>query len=79
MFATPHERRECLRTPMNVWRSPCDHCELVAKCIHKPIRHHIRHSVGAVLTTWRYVSHERTCFRSCAPGKTQTGLLIFRR
>ena len=31
--------RECLRTPTNVWRSLCDHCELVANCIRKPIRH----------------------------------------
>ena len=31
--------RECLRTSTNVWRSCCDHCELVANCIRKPIRH----------------------------------------
>ena len=39
----PMNDRECLRTPTNVWRSPCDHCELVANCIRKPIRRHIRH------------------------------------
>ena len=31
--------RECLRTSTNVWRSLCDHCELMANCIRKPIRH----------------------------------------
>ena len=31
--------RECLRTSTNVWRSRCDHCELMANCIRKPIRH----------------------------------------
>ena len=40
---------KCLWTPTNVWRSPCDHCKLVAKCIRKPIHHHIHHSVKAVL------------------------------
>ena len=25
--------RECLQTSTNVWRSLCDHCELVANCI----------------------------------------------
>ena len=31
--------RECIRTSTNVWRSLCDHCELMANCIRKPIRH----------------------------------------
>ena len=31
--------RECLRTSTNVWGSLCDHCELMANCIRKPIRH----------------------------------------
>ena len=31
--------RECLRTSTNLWRSLCDHCELMANCIRKPIRH----------------------------------------
>ena len=31
--------RECLRTSTNVWRSLFDHCELMANCIRKPIRH----------------------------------------
>ena len=31
--------RECLRTSTNVWRSLYDHCELMANCIRKPIRH----------------------------------------
>ena len=31
--------REFLRTSTNVWRSLCDHCELMANCIRKPIRH----------------------------------------
>ena len=31
--------RACLRTSTNVWRSLCDHCELMANCIRKPIRH----------------------------------------
>ena len=30
---------ECLRTSTNVWRSRCDHCELMANCMRKPIRH----------------------------------------
>ena len=41
--------RECLWTPTNVWRSPCDHCELVANCIRKPFLNHIRLSVRAAL------------------------------
>ena len=42
--------RKCLRTPTNVWQSPCDHCELVANCIRKPIHNHILLSVRATLT-----------------------------
>ena len=38
IFATPMNDRECLRTPTSVWRSLCDHCELVANCIREPIR-----------------------------------------
>ena len=34
--------RECLQTPRNVWRSLCDHSELMANCIRKPIRHSVR-------------------------------------
>jgi hypothetical protein len=51
MFYSQHSLndREFLRTPTNVWRSPCDHCELVANCICMPIRHHIRHCVRAAL------------------------------
>ena len=31
--------RECLRTSTHGWRSLCDHCELMANCSRKPIRH----------------------------------------
>ena len=39
--------RECLRTSTNVWRSVCDHCELMANCIRK----HIRHTFATVETS----------------------------
>ena len=49
IFVTPSERPWMLTTPTNVWRSPCDHCQLVANCICKPIRNHIHVGVRAAL------------------------------
>ena len=49
--------RDCLRTSTNVWRSLCDHCELRANCIRKPIRHTFATGETSIIFE---TPHERT-------------------
>ena len=51
--------RECLRTSTNVWRSLCDHCELMANCIRKPIRHTF--ATGETSITFEHHTIDREC------------------
>ena len=54
--------RECLRTSTNVWRSLCDHCELMANCIRKPIRHTF--ATGETSITFETPQKDRECLRT---------------
>ena len=54
--------RECLRTSTNVWRSLCDHCELMAYCIRKPIRHIF--ATGETSITFETPQNDRECLRT---------------
>ena len=39
MIANDRQTFVDVRKHTNIWRSLCDHCELMANCIRKPIRH----------------------------------------
>ena len=54
--------RECSRTSTNVWRSLCDHCELLANCNRKPIRHTF--ATGDTSITFDTPQNDRECLRT---------------
>ena len=54
--------RECSRTSTNVWRSLCDHCELLANCNRKPIRHTF--ATGGTSITFETPQNDRECLRT---------------
>ena len=79
---------EFLRTLTNVWRSLCDHCELAANCICKPIRRifvqvwekHYEKQIMRGWQTFRISVYLRHPFRFLkAPYTSKTDILLSKK
>ena len=53
---------ECLAITLRSWRSLCDHCELMANGIRKPIRHTF--ATGETTITFETPQNDRECLRT---------------